>query len=63
MNMELEHYGFLQWYPAMELMASLTTTRRLHRWTVNQLPNPEARYQVITRAETPQELTEREAEE
>lgn len=55
MNLELEYFGYLAWYPAQEKIANPGETRRLHKWTVNMLPNPTARYLVITRIENEKE--------
>jgi hypothetical protein len=62
MDMELEYHFFLAWYPALAIIKNPGEERRLHRWSVNMLPNPKSTYLVITRIETPAEKELRLAE-
>ena len=57
--MNLLYQGFSTWYPAKDLMESSVTTRRVHKWFVNMLPQATNRYNVITRDETKDEGFER----
>ena len=63
MGMDLETHIFSAWYPAKDLIAESTTTRRVHKWFVNMMPNTDARYFVMVRNETDAERKEREENE
>lgn len=55
----METHCFMVPFLRDQFVATLGGTRRLHKSMVNMLPNPAARYIVLTRAETPHELVQR----
>jgi len=46
----MEHHQFMTWYPCRDFIE--LHGDRVVRWTVNMLPNPEARYTVVLREST-----------